>query len=253
MRVDSGEFAHDGFVILRKIIPQWEYESIKKRTKAALRPATPPVEFESDLRYPGAPVDRQSPGGTTPRRLLQALDRKLGYRSLANNPTVVSAVRALLNDDRIAVSRAHHNCIMTKFPNYSSDTDWHRDYRYWAFKRPKLISAWFALQEETSDNGSLNVIPGSHALEIAAGRFDNKLFLLCDHPENRGLLDASVNLHLRPGDVLLFDCQLLHSAQRNRSAQVKLSPVFAYHAIANPPVRGTRSARLPSSPCNGLY
>lgn len=244
---------HDGFVVLRGIIPRWEFESIRERTVGVLRQNTGPVEYEVDVSYPGAPPDRRSPGGSTPRRLLQALDRKLGYLSLANNPSVVAVIRRLLDSDRIAISRSHHNCVMTKFPKYSSDTDWHRDYRYWAFSQPKLVSAWYALQEENRENGSLTVIPGSHAMRLGDDRFDKKQFLRHDHPLNRRLLGSTTNIHLRPGDVLLFDCQLLHSAKRNRSADVKLSPVFAFHTIDNRPAPGTRSASLPSVPCNGLY
>ena len=60
------------------------------------------------------------------------------------------------------MSRAHHNCLMTKHPRYGSMTGWHRDMRFWSFEREDLVSVWLALGEETIDNGALWFVPGSH-------------------------------------------------------------------------------------------
>ena len=253
MPIDTHQFKRDGFLVLPRVVPRWEFTSIRRRIEKSLDPLAGPVEYEADVAYRGAPKNKQSPGGSTPRRLLQALDRNLGLHSLVFNPAIVTAMRKLLQDDRIAVSQAHHNCVMTKFPGFSSDTDWHRDYRYWAFEKPRLISAWFALQDESYENGSLELIPGSHNLRINENRFDEYQFLRDQEQQNRQLIGGSLRTHLRAGDVLLFDCQLLHSAQRNRTEQVKISPVFTFHPADNPPIPGTRSAALPSIPCKDLF
>ena len=60
------------------------------------------------------------------------------------------------------MSQAHHNCVMTKNPGYSSETHWHQDIRYWSFQQPELVSVWTALGREHKGNGCLRVLPGSH-------------------------------------------------------------------------------------------
>jgi len=40
----------------------------------------------------------------------------------------------------LELSQAHHNCIMTKNPAFSSATGWHQDIRYWSFQKPELVS-----------------------------------------------------------------------------------------------------------------
>ena len=131
-------------------------------------------------------------------------------------------------------------------PGFSSATLWHQDIRYWSFQHPDLISAWYALGEETAENGALQVIPGTHLLDIEAARFDGELFLRPELPENQGLINAAETVSLSAGDMLLFHCRLFHAAGRNGSDAVKLSPVFTYHGKSNRPLTETRSDRFPS-------
>ena len=244
-RLCKEEFDRLGFVVLPNVISPWERESVRKRVLAQIDALQDPIEFEADTGYPGAPSARNDVGGLTPRRLLGALDRDGAFLSLALNPGIVDALRRIFNNRDLVVSRAHHNCLMTKCPEFSSDTLWHRDSRYWAFDRPDLITAWVALQEESAENGSLSVVPGSHRQTYEEWQFDDRSFFLIEDPRNRSVADAAINLRLNPGDVLLFHCQLLHSATRNYSDRVKISPVFTYHCADNRPLPGTRSAGVP--------
>ena len=122
----------------------------------------------------------------------------------------------------------HHNSLMTKRPQFSSSTNWHRDIRYWRYSREDLVSVWLALGEETPENGALMLIPGSHRLEFERNNFDDRLFFRQDLPENRALISSAVCARLQPGDVLFFHCRCLHAASRNATDQTKLSLVFTY-------------------------
>ena len=224
-------------------------ESLRVRmlsvVRAALDPLLGPAEFEADVGYPGAPVSRDAPGGQTPRRLLNAYARDAAFREFAVGDDVRRWISRLLDCPEPCLSQAHHNCVMTKFPGYSSRTDWHQDIRYWRFDAQTLVSAWLALGPENRDNGSLRVIPGSHAMNIDRGRLDQHLFLRKELAANRELIDRSVTIVLEPGDVLFFHCRLFHAAGRNTTEAVKFSPVFTYHCADNQPIPGTRSAQYP--------
>ena len=146
------------------------------------------------------------------------------------------------------LSQCHHNCVMTKFPTYSSSTDWHQDIRYWHYDLPELISVWIALDREDELNGALRLIPGSHKMEFERGELDKDLFFRKDKPSNQSLIEKQISVDLDPGDLLFFHCRLLHSAGPNLSSEVKLSPVFTFHKKSNLPIEGTRSSRFPSIP-----
>jgi phytanoyl-CoA hydroxylase len=140
------------------------------------------------------------------------------------------------------MSRAHHNCLMTKHPRYGSMTGWHRDIRYWSFEREDLVSVWMALGEETSENGGLWFVPRSHAMTFGEEQFDAAKFFRLDRRDNAEIVRSAVSLRLAPGDAVFFHCNALHSAGQNRSDAVKLSLVYTYHGLSNAPKAGTRSA-----------
>jgi phytanoyl-CoA hydroxylase len=134
---------------------------------------------------------------------------------------------------------------MTKQPQFSSDTGWHQDIRYWSFERPELISVWLALTSENAGNGCLQVIPGSHRTEFDRSRFDGELFFRGDVSENQALIATRKFVELEPGDVLFFHCRTLHAATRNQSGAMKVSVVYTFRPGDSPPIAGSRSASLP--------
>lgn len=238
------DFARDGYQVVRGMIPTEACARLRAVAERDLAAAVPPVEYEADTQYPGAPQSLAAPGGRTVRRLLQAYARDAAFREWATAAALVARLRQLLGP-QIALSQAHHNCVMTKDPRYSSITSWHRDIRYWSYERPELISVWLALGEERPENGCLMLLPGTQAMTFAAGQLDAAQFLRTDVAANAALLRTRVYAELDPGDALFFHCRLFHAASHNRSTHTKFSVVFTYRAIDNRPLRGTRSASLP--------
>lgn len=238
------QFHAQGFEILPGFVDLAGIAELRRMASAELETRREPIEYEADVGYPGAPANRDAPGGSTPRRLLTASSRDPAWLRLATLPALASRLRLLIGEEPF-LSPSHHNCVMTKHPGFSSETHWHQDIRYWSFKQPELVSAWFALTEETEANGALMVIPGSHRLDLESERFDEHLFLRPDHAANRPLIDSAVQISLRPGDLLLFHCRTLHAAGRNATDQVKLSAVYTYHGLSNLPLPGTKSSRHP--------
>ncbi len=240
----QAQFQREGFLVVRGLGSPEICHRMRAVAQRDLEAASGPVEYETDTGYPGAPESFALPGGRTIRRLLAAHSRDRIFTDWISQPTVVDRLRKLLGP-RLVMPLAHHNCVMTKHPRFSSDTGWHQDIRYWSFARPELVSLWLALGSECEQNGCLSVIPGSHQLELAPERLDERLFLRDDLPENQELLGRRVSVALEQGDALIFHCRMLHAASRNRTDAVKLSLVFTFRPEDNPPIPGTRSASLP--------
>ena len=246
-REEVERFSRDGYVVARGLAPESLRSRMLEVAREHLKAAVPPLEYEADVKYPGAPESHDAPGGRTVRRLLQAYARDAAYRAWATSPVIGEPLRQLIPGD-VELSQAHHNCVMTKDPRYSSLTNWHRDIRYWAFDRPELVSVWLALGRERYENGCLLVLPGSHAMEFLPEQLDAAQFLRTDVEQNRALLAREAAVELDPGDVLFFHCRLFHAAGNNQTGQTKFSVVHTYHSADNRPVAGTRSAALPDIP-----
>ncbi len=239
-----GELRENGFVIVKGLVPPARLDALRDLSKRQLAEAAGPLEFEADLRYPGAPDSKDVPGGHTVRRLLDAYARDPLYAQCATSPDVRGWIELYFGETPY-LSRAHHNCVMTKHPAYGSLTGWHRDVRYWAFERDDLVSVWFALGNETADNGALWFVPGSHKLAFTSDRFDDEKFFRADIPENAALIRTAFSPELEVGDVVFFHCNTLHSAGKNLTGDVKFSLVYTYRGASNAALPGTRSASKP--------
>ena len=243
-RRDLKQFQRDGFVIVRGLVSDEQCKHMLAIALEHLDQQIDPVEYEADLHYPGSPASRSIQGGKTIRRLLQAYSRAPVFAQWVSSAALQERLKQLIGG-RIVMPLAHHNCIMTKHHEFSSDTGWHQDIRYWSFQNSDLITAWLALGSEYKENGGLRVIPGSHLATIQDDQRDDAQFLRTDLAENQRLINQSIDIHLEAGDVLFFHCLLLHSANRNRTEKNKTSVVFTFRSTDNPPTPDTRSASQP--------
>ena len=241
---EVNEFQKNGYQIVKQLASLELIERMIAVSGEGIAAKTSPLELEADLHYPGAPTSPSTIGGETPRRLKQALSRDSIFLQWVTQPELVSRLQQLMPSP-IVMPLAHHNCIMTKMPQFSSDTGWHQDIRYWSFAQPELISVWLALGNEHLENGCLRLIPGSHNLEFDKSQLNEDLFFRTDLENNREIIDRQIVAELEPGDVLFFHCRTLHAADRNRTNRPKYSVVFTFRPFENYPLPGTRSGEFP--------
>ena len=172
-----------GFVVARGFADAGRVAALRALSERHLQDHVAPIEYEADLRYPGAPESRQAEGGQTVRRLLSAYGRDPLYAQWATDPAIGQWLARYFGETPV-LSTVHHNCVMTKHPAYGSLTGWHQDIRYWSFSDTDLVSCWLALGHEARANGGLSFIPGSHAAAFQPAQFDAKKFFRDDEPLN---------------------------------------------------------------------
>ena len=237
------QFTRDGYLILPQHVRAEALQELQQVTREQLNLRQPPFELEAEVSYPGAPASQQAAGGQTIRRLLQAYDRHPAYRDWAENLALTAAVQQLLRTKKLYINPNHHNCVMTKQPEFSSQTNWHRDTRYWHFNNKYLINAWLALGDEKAENGGMLILPGSHRWDISAEALDDAQFLLEDHPNNVGRLSLAKQVDLNAGDCLLFSAHCFHAAGANHTQKRKFSLVFTFHGEATHSLPETKSSQ----------
>lgn len=158
------------------------------------------------------------------------------YGFHARSERIVDAVDSLLEGNSEVCH--FHTKLMQKEPRIGGAWEWHQDYGYWykdEFLFPnQLISVMTAITEATKENGCLQVLKGSHK----TGRFEH-LFV----GEQRGADMHYVNLalkhfelvyvELKPGDVLIFHSNLLHTSASNDSDNARWSLISCYNRASN--------------------
>lgn len=165
------------------------------------------------------------------------------YGMCARSERIVDSAERILEGE---VYHYHSKMIM-KDPKVGGAWAWHQDYGYWyqnGVLFPLLTSAMIAVDPATRENGCLQVIKGSHRL----GRIDHILsgdqagadLERVEHVLER--LDV-VHCEMQPGDVLFFDCNLLHRSDRNTSDKPRWSMICCYNAARNDPYKEAHHPR----------
>ena len=236
------QFKIDGYLVLPDVLDTNILAELNSLTQQHLENKIEPFELETEVQYPGAPISKDAKGGDTIRRLQMAYQRDASLKALAEKTEVVDGIKQILDCESVLLNPNHHNCVMTKQPEFSSETLWHRDTRYWNFNNKYLINAWYALGDELEVNGAMKIIPGSHRWDVPDEALDEAQFLILDHPYNKDRLATQRLVKLNAGDALLFSAHCFHAAGKNTTNQPKFSAVFTYHSEGTKPIKGTHSA-----------
>lgn len=240
------QFKIDGYLVLPSVLSAEILRELHSTTRQHLEQRIKPYELEADVQYPGAPTSKQAQGGETIRRLKLAYQRHPLFKQIAELDAINESVQGILRSEQVFLNPNHHNCVMTKQPQFSSNTLWHRDTRYWNFSDKYLINAWFALGEEREPNGAMKILPGSHRWEVSDEALDEAQFLKIDHADNLTRLSTQRLVELNPGDALLFSAHCFHAAGKNTTDEAKFSLVFTYHGESTHPIKNSPSDNLES-------
>ncbi|XP_053202929.1 phytanoyl-CoA dioxygenase domain-containing protein 1 homolog [Panonychus citri] len=124
--------------------------------------------------------------------------------------------------------------VVFKNPRTGSEVTPHKDLEF-LFTEPvdSLCALWIALTDVTTENGCLEVIPGSH-VEPPHRRFirsvdENGVKVAFDGPPKEFEDSAFVPVPVPRGSCLVFDGALVHRSQPNTSDKPR--PAYAVHVI----------------------
>ncbi len=246
------QFNKDGFLVLRNFLDVKSCDNILKIAQVHLDTKIEPIETEigydsRDKVYRTAVTDYTShakEGQEVVRRLRQVYHRDVLFKAWMENEEIRPILQQVL-DDQVVITTAHHNSIMTKMPFFSTQTRWHQDRRYWRYSDDNLVSVWLALDDEYSENGVLEFIPGSHTMKFSEDQFDEKEYFSQTAEKNQQLIATKVSTNLYKGDVVLFHSLLLHRANKNSTDKPKISFVYTVKGLQTKAEEGSRSAKFP--------
>ena len=136
---------------------------------------------------------------------------------LAHHPVILDAVEDLIGSDFALWG----SVLFVKEPGTRHYVSWHQDATYVGISPHDYVTPWLALTPSNRETGCMSMIPGSHRDDIQPHletfRDDNIL--------TRGQAiqevdeSAAVDLILRPGQMSLHHCRVIHGSQPNRSRQ----------------------------------
>ena len=207
MTPTSEAFARDGYVHLPGLLVDYLEPLRQEVTESATQ----------DTTWPGPWQPKAQKGGLlTSRRALQKLS---AWAWACQLPALVEPIEAIL-DGPVFCQTA---LAIVKPPTVGQAFPWHQDAEYYGDKKLAFVIAYAWLDDATAENGSLRVLPGSHAHGWRPHVATGIKRVLPDIDERR-----AVDLDARAGDVTLLSLFLVHGSRPNTSDQPRRAARLLY-------------------------
>jgi len=200
-----------GYLIVRGFLSQDQVDEIRDTFTTQAKSGF--VEGLSDYHYKFAPGD---PLSAWPRMLQPHRHSQLPLGPLTVdcilNPRLVAILRCLFGEDPLAAQ------TMFYFkPPGARGQDFHQDDFYLKTKPGNCMAAWFAIDPADPENGGLEIVPGSHRVEVKCpGQADLTRYFANEHVDIPEGMEA-ISLRMEAGDVLFFNGRVIHGSQGNTS------------------------------------
>jgi hypothetical protein len=183
---------------------------------------------ESEARhYRSALEEVESLNGGTLKRLDAAhLFFPWAYR-LATHDAIADAAESILGPDLLIDG----TLVLCKYPNDPSYVSWHQDSVYSGWHLSPSVSAWVALTPSTCQSGCMRVIAGSQARGLLPHAEHRDQDNLLRRGERVGIeVDErdAIDLELRPGEMSLHHCNIIHGSNANRSDQKRIGFIVRF-------------------------
>ena len=223
----SQEYRRDGFAFRPGLLSTTEVDVLLAEHSRLLAGEQRPdrVVFEKD--------------GVTPRTLLNPQLHTEVFERLTRHPSILAVAQDLLDDD-VYVFQMGVNC---KGAFHGDSWFWHQDYPGYFYDdhipAPRMVNSLIFLDEVTSFNGPLMMVPGSHTHvppepEVSDGGTSYS-FRYADAATIEQQITASgiVAPTGPPGSVVFMHVNTLHGSAGNLSPWPRRMVTLTYNAMSN--------------------
>ena len=147
--------------------------------------------------------------------------------ALARHPRLLDIVTRIMQEPPVLFQ----DMALLKPPHIGREKPWHQDHAYFDLPLETLVmGAWIALDEATTENGCMIVVPNSHR-QGPVVHFKRRDWQICDTDVRN---DHAVAVPLQPGGVLLFHSLIHHGTPTNNSGLRRRAVQFHYRPQSSP-------------------
>ena len=163
------------------------------------------------------------------------------FERLMRHPRLVAILQDLLGP----AVRLHGSKINLKSPRYGSPVEWHQDWAFYPHTNDDLLAVGVMLDDCTSDNGPLLVVPGSHrgpTLDHHTGdpRTGGYFCGSIVPASIRDEIARAVPLTGRAGSMSFHHVRLVHGSAQNVSSLPRTLLLYEYGAADAWPLMGVK-------------
>ncbi len=121
-----------------------------------------------------------------------------------------------------------------KLPEFGSPVEWHQDWAFYPHSNDDLLAVGVALDDMSTENGCLMVIPGSHKGKIYDHHQDGRFVGAVT--EEDFVDEEAVEVHVKAGGVSIHHVRTLHASLPNTSERPRRLLLLQYCSADSWPV-----------------
>lgn len=229
------QYQADGYLLLRDVLPRSVFDGMIARVDEVVDRRAKELKEQGLISnlYEDEPFPTRwqkivaEAGGKQTRR---SWDDEIICESLFDlmrHPELLDALETIFGPEVFATGII---AVRPKIPSDKRTTVlWHQDSHYYGKDTTPLsiITVWIPLVPATTENGCMQVIPGSHRWGYQEAEMDpeHNAYRPIENPEKRGTPRAC---EMNVGDVLMFNNLTFHRSTENYSESTRWSVDLRY-------------------------
>ena len=153
---------------------------------------------------------------------------------LVDDPRITQPMQGLVGDDHLSLWTAKLNL---KRPEEGSAFGWHQDSPYWIHDCDhvdRLPNVMLAMDAQSSANGCLSIIRGSHRRGILPGTNDGSALGGFFTDPRSFSCDDQIDMQVEAGALIFFSPHSVHGSQANESALPRRALILTYQPAGLP-------------------
>ncbi|MEF8807919.1 phytanoyl-CoA dioxygenase family protein [Natronomonas sp.] len=229
MELSDSEFEQyqtEGYLVVEDALDTAMVDRVKTRLREYTHGDRTPEGFERQLepRVERGELEVEEEGDAVRKfEGLGMVETDDVFREVANDDTIVSVAAQLLGENLKLLRSA----AMFKPPEVGSEKGYHQDAAYYPIQPMDHLTVWIALDEATTENGCMNVVPGGHKdglLGHEAVEYDTDIVIA----EKDYDAEDAVPIPMEPGSVLFTHCLVPHYTAPNTTENWRRALINSY-------------------------
>lgn len=145
---------------------------------------------------------------------------------LVSDDRLLDIAQAFIGPD-IALFASHY---ISKPAFHGRPVLWHQDGSYWPLDPMEVITLWLAVDDSTTANGCLRVIPGTHRLQLQEMKGSFEVENVLGSEIEKKFVDESkaVDIELKSGGVSIHHPNIIHGSKANLSPNRRCGLTIRY-------------------------
>ncbi len=160
--------------------------------------------------------DSHTPQNPRVRRLKDPVRQHPIFWEIVRSPAVSGPLMQLIGPD----IRLFGSKLNMKAAGYGAPVEWHQDWAFYPHTNDDLLAIGIMLDDVTSENGALRVLPGSHRGPVYDHRSEEGFFVGAIRDVNSQVdLSKAVPIYGRAGSMSVHHVRAVHGSALNLSGQ----------------------------------